>query len=72
VAKGRLPWPSKFKIGQLVYFHSKKSELAGGEPSGPHQIARRLPATDGEFQYSIKSAYEDHERVAMQSELSRI
>ena len=59
----------KFKIGQVVYFHPKR--LAAGTPSGPYQITRRLPAAEGEFQYAIKSAYEDHERVAMESELSR-
>ncbi len=61
----------KFKIGQLVYFHPKKSNSAAGAPSGPYQITRRLPAVDGEFQYAIKSAYEDHERIARESELTR-
>ncbi len=37
----------------------------------PYQITRRLPAADGEFQYAIKSTYEDHERVARESELTR-
>jgi hypothetical protein len=46
--------------------------LVAGVPSGPYQITRRLPAVDGEFQYAIKSAYEDHERVAMESELTRV
>jgi hypothetical protein len=62
----------RFKIGHLVYFHPKKSRLVAGVPSGPYQITRRLPAVDGEFQYAIKSAYEDHERVAMESELTRV
>jgi len=60
-----------FKIGQFVYFHPK-SRVAAGAPSGPYQITRRLPASDGEFQYAIKSAFEDHERIAGESELSRI
>jgi hypothetical protein len=62
----------KFKIGQLVYFHPQKSRLVADAPAGPYQITRRLPAVDGEFQYAIKSTYEDHERVAMESELIRI
>jgi len=37
-----------FKIGQFVYFHPK-SRVAAGAPSGPYQITRRLPASDGEF-----------------------
>ena len=61
----------KFKIGQLVYFHPQRSRLVAGAPAGPYQITKRLPAVDGEFQYAIRSAYEDHERVAMESELIR-
>jgi hypothetical protein len=61
----------KFKIGQVVYFHPKKSSLVSDAPPGPYQIIRRLPAIDGEFQYVIRSAYESHERVARESELSR-
>jgi len=71
-AKGLLAMAEhKFKIGQIVYFHPEKSRLPIGAPSGPYQILRRLPAIDGEFQYVIRSAYEDHERVATESELTR-
>jgi hypothetical protein len=63
----------KFRIGQLVYFHPKgigRSQVDVGP--GPYQIARRLPATDdGEFQYEIRSAVEDHNWVARESELTR-
>ena len=61
----------KFKIGQVVYFHPKKSKLPANAPSGSYQIIRRLPAMDGEFQYVIKSAYEGHERVAREGDLTR-
>jgi hypothetical protein len=61
----------KFKIGQLVYFHPKGVGRVDAVP-GPYQIARRLPAAeDGEFQYEIRSGYEDHSRVARESELTR-
>ena len=60
----------KFKIGQVVYFHPKNSRSPSYAPSGPYQIIRRRPAIDGEFQYVIRSAYEDHERVARESELT--
>ena len=56
----------KFKIGQLVYFKPEKL----GRPAhdlgpGPHRITKRLPATqDGEFQYAVRSKFEDHERIA--------
>lgn len=60
----------KFKIGQSVYFRPKKSTFRIDVPSGSYQIIRRMPATDGEFQYVIRSAHEGHERVARESELS--
>ena len=47
----------KFKIGQLVYFQLGKR---GHTSSGPYQIVRRLPESDGEFHYVIRSTYEDH------------
>ena len=62
----------KFKIGQVVYFHPKKSKLPSNAPFGSYQIIRRLPATDGEFQYVIRSAYEDNERIAREGELTRV
>jgi hypothetical protein len=64
----------KFKIGQLVYF---KPEKLLGRPArdlgpGPYQIIKRLPATqDGEFQYTVRSKFEDQQRVARESELTR-
>jgi hypothetical protein len=58
----------KFKIGETVFFHPKPP---GDAPRGAYQIARRLPPQDGEFQYVIRSTYEDHQRVAKESELSR-
>ncbi len=61
----------KFKIGQVVYFRPKRSSAPLSRSMGPYVIIRRLPATEGEFQYVIRSANEDHERVARESELSR-
>ena len=60
----------KFKIWQLVYFHPKgPGQLRA---PGPYQITKRLPAReDGEFQYQIGSAVENHNRVARESELTR-
>jgi hypothetical protein len=62
----------KFKIGQLVYFHLKRSSSVPAPSPGPDQFIRRLPATDGEFQYVVRRANEDHERVARESELSGV
>ena len=61
----------KFKIGQLVYFHPKGVGRLDAVP-GPYQITRRLPvAEDGELQYETRSGFEDHGRVARESELTR-
>ena len=56
----------KFKTGQLVYFRPSPTSTA---QSGPYQIVRRLPESDGEFHYVIRSTYEEHERVAKEGEL---
>jgi len=61
----------KFKIGQVAYFRPKASSAPLSASREPYQIIRRLPETEGEFQYVIRSANEDHERVARESELSR-
>jgi hypothetical protein len=62
----------RFKIGPAVYLHPKKSRLAFRAPVGPYQIIERFPATGAEFKYAIKSAHEDNERVAKESELTRL
>ena len=54
------------------YFHPKRGASQIDVRSGPCQIIKRLPATHGEFQYVIRSAYEEHERVATESELTRV
>jgi hypothetical protein len=58
----------KFKIGEIVFFHPKVSSDA---PRGAYQIIKRLPPSEGAFQYVIRSAYEDNQRVAKEYELSR-
>jgi hypothetical protein len=56
-----------FKIGLLVQFYPKGRPDA---PRGTYQIIKRLPAaSDGEFQYEIRSSVEEHNRVAKESEL---
>jgi len=59
----------RFKIGQSVYFRPKKSRLA---LAGAYQITKRFPGAGGEFKYRIRSPHEDYERVARESELSRL
>ena len=62
----------KFKIGPLVYFYPKGARRVDAAP-GPYQITRRLPAgKDGEFRYEIRSTFEEYDRVARESELTRV
>ena len=61
----------KFKIGQTVYIQNAKVRAALRASTGAYIVTRRLPEKDGEFQYAIRSASEDHERVVTESLLSR-
>jgi hypothetical protein len=36
---------------------------------GAYEVLKQLPERDGEFQYRISSAREEHERIALESEL---
>jgi hypothetical protein len=58
-----------FRAGQMVrlvrgYPHRDAAE-------GSYEVIRQLPYSEGDFQYRIKSAREQHERVAKESELER-
>jgi hypothetical protein len=60
----------RYKAGQSVRF------LPGfpnrNAPGGTYQVTRQLPSgDDGELRYRIKTAREQHERVAKESELER-
>ena len=62
----------KFKIGQPVYFYPKGARRVDSAP-GLYQITKRLPAEkDGEFRYEIRSTFEEYDRVARESELTRV
>jgi hypothetical protein len=58
----------KFHIGQLVEFHPKKGAPISAA-RGAYEILKQLPERDGELQYRIKNAAEQHERIALASEL---
>jgi len=40
-------------------------------PGGVYQVTKQLPHDGHEFEYRIKSANEEHERVARESELTK-
>lgn len=59
----------KYKIGQEVSFSPGKRSMSASSRS--YKIIRRLPIEGGEFMYRIKSAAEQFERVARESEIGR-
>jgi hypothetical protein len=62
----------RFEIGQGVYYRPKRSRSALHATVGPYQITKRVPSTGGEFKYTIRSPNEDYERIAKESELTRL
>jgi hypothetical protein len=60
----------QFKAGQSVRMIRSSSSRQAAE--GHYQVVRQLPESGGEYQYRIKSAREQHERVAKESELERV
>lgn len=55
----------KFKIGDTVFLEGSLAV-----PGGAYVITKRMPESNGEFEYRIKSAHEPHERVVRESQLS--
>ena len=58
----------KFHIGETVMV---KPAFSRNLPGGAHEVTKQLPHNGREFEYRIKSANEDHERVARESELTK-
>lgn len=58
----------KFKIGETVMV---RPALNRNVPGGAYQVTKQLPHNGREFEYRIKGASEEHERVARESELTR-
>ena len=59
----------KFSIGQLVQFHPDRKDQ-GSAARGPYEVTKKLPHNGQEYEYRIKSAREEHERIARESQLS--
>jgi hypothetical protein len=60
----------EFRIGQSVQF--RFYERMRSAASGQYKIVGYQPDEDGEPRYRIKSELEQHERIARESELSRL
>ena len=58
----------KFKIGDTVML---RPAVSRNVPGGIYEVTKQLPHNGREFEYRIKSAGEEHERVAGESELTR-
>jgi hypothetical protein len=59
----------KFHVGQSVQFNPNRSERFTA-PSGAYEVTKKLPHNGQEYAYRIKSAREEHERIATESQLS--
>jgi hypothetical protein len=58
----------KFQVGETVYVMRAVSRNA---PGGAYEVTKQLPHNGREFEYRVKSAREDHERVMPESELTK-
>jgi hypothetical protein len=57
----------KFHLGQTATYNPQKGTWA---PRGAYVVTAKLPEREGEFEYRIRSAIEDNERMARESELA--
>jgi hypothetical protein len=65
----RCPMPShKFQVGETVYV---RPAIGRNVPGGAYEVTKRLPHNGQEFEYRLKSASEEHERVMRESELRK-
>ena len=59
----------KFHLRQMVTYHPRQGTWA---PRGAYVVTAKLPERNGEFEYRIRSAIEENERMARESELERM
>ena len=59
----------KFHLGQSVEFNPPRGTYA---PRGVYVVTAKLPERDGLFEYRVRSASEEHERAALENELSAV
>jgi hypothetical protein len=58
----------KFHVGESV---TLRPAISRNVPGGVYEVTKQLPHSGREFEYHIKSANEEHERVARESELTK-
>jgi hypothetical protein len=59
----------KFKVGQPVHYTG--GPFGSANPNNIYKVTQLLPPEGDDFQYRIKSAAEQYERVAKESQLDR-
>jgi hypothetical protein len=59
----------KFQVGETVTLIPSISRNVAG---GIYQVIRQLPHNGLDFEYQIKSANEEHQRVARETELAKL
>ena len=58
----------KFHVGEIVNFRPTSRNV----PAGAYEVVKELPHNGREFEYRIKSANEEHQRIAGESELRKL
>jgi hypothetical protein len=58
----------KFQVGESVYVIRA---ISRNVPGGAYEVTKQLPHNGREFEYRVKSASEEHERVMRESELTK-
>jgi len=59
----------KFQIGQTVFLVPSHNLNI---PGGACVVTKKLPESNGEFEYRVRSVNEPYERVVRESELSNV
>ena len=59
----------KFTVGQIVQFRPDRDQQASAV-RGLYEVTKQLPHNGREYEYRIKSQYEEHARSARESQLS--
>ena len=59
----------RFHLGQPVEFNPPRGIYAA---RGVYVVTAKLPERDGVFEYRVRSASEEHERAALENELSAV
>jgi hypothetical protein len=58
----------KFHVGESVIV---RPAISRNVPGGVYEVTKQLPHNGREFEYRIKSANEEHERVVRENELTK-